>query len=58
MPASDWLTPMEVAGLLRVSRSVVYRWINEGKLEAIKVGGVLRIARSELEQFSRTAVEE
>lgn len=28
----------EVGRLLRVSKSTVYSWINEGKIEAVKVG--------------------
>ena len=44
----------EVAQMLRVSSRTVYRWIEEGKLEAfrpMRSGGSTRIALSELNRF-------
>ena len=55
---TDWLTPQEVAGCLRISRWTVYRWIDEGRLPAIKIGRSLRIARSALTPFARTTASE
>lgn len=42
------LRPDEVADELRVSRSTVYRLIEEGKLPHVKVGGQKRIRRCDL----------
>lgn len=39
------LTPQEVAELLRVDRQTVYRWLRQGDLQAIKIGGVWRVPR-------------
>ncbi len=40
------LTVNEVAEILGVSRTTVYRRINEGKVEAIYIGHSVRIPRS------------
>jgi len=45
------LTPTQVAQELQVTRAAVYKWIAEGKLEALKAGKVTRIRRSALEKF-------
>jgi len=48
---NDYLTPQEVAKMLKVSRLTVYRWIDEGKLKAKKFAGTVRIKREDLESF-------
>jgi len=41
------LRVQEAAGLLRVSKWTIYRWIEEGRLRATKIGlGSLRIFRT------------
>jgi excisionase family DNA binding protein len=35
---AEWLRPLEVAELLRVTRQTVYNWIDEGRLSARRVG--------------------
>lgn len=45
------LTIKQVMQSLQVSRITLYRWIGEGKIRAIKIGGQLRIRPAELEQF-------
>lgn len=45
------LTIPEIAKYLRVSRTTVWRWCNEGKLPAFKVGNTWRIHRSDLEKI-------
>lgn len=47
----DYLTPDDVASNLQVSRQVVYNWINDGRLRAVKAGRTLRIPHSALEAF-------
>lgn len=44
-------TPQEIADLLKVDLRTVYRWIREGKLEALKAGSQWRIEESALEEF-------
>lgn len=45
LPNKANLRPSEVARYFDVTRKTVYKWIREGKMEAIKIGGVLRIPR-------------
>jgi len=45
------LTPDQVAEFLSVSRKTVYRIINAGKLEAIKVENILRIPEESLKEY-------
>jgi excisionase family DNA binding protein len=44
----DLLTPIEAAQYLGVSRWTVYRWVQEGRLEATKIG------KNSLRIFSRS----
>jgi excisionase family DNA binding protein len=48
---TDYLTPDDVALHLHVSRQVVYNWINDGRLRAVKAGRTLRIPLDALEAF-------
>lgn len=58
--ASDWLTVDEIASELKVSKSIVYRLIRHGELEAINIvdsngkiaqKGHYRIKRSSLNHY-------
>jgi excisionase family DNA binding protein len=48
---TDYFTPDEVASRLQVSRQVVYNWINDGRLRAVKAGRTLRIPHYALDAF-------
>jgi excisionase family DNA binding protein len=41
----------DVAKMLSISEKSLYRWIKEKKLKAHKIGGSIRIPRSELLRF-------
>jgi len=45
------LTVREVAEYLKLSRTTIWRWCNEGKLHAFKVGRGWRIHRLEVEKM-------
>lgn len=48
----QYYTVNEAAEYLRASRRSIYRWINEGRLEATKTAtGFLRISRASLQRF-------
>lgn len=47
----DILTVQEIAEYLKVSRTTVWRWCNEGQLPAFKIGRSWRIHRTELEKI-------
>ena len=58
--SSEWMTVEDVAEKLKTSRSVVYRWIANGDLEAVNLGsgngqmghrGCYRIQRASLNEF-------
>ncbi len=48
-PLPRFLTPEEVADLLRVSRRTVYNWLRAGQLPAIRIGKVWRIRREDID---------
>ncbi len=52
------LTVQEVAQYLKLSRPTVWRWCQEGKLSAFKVGRGWRIHRSEMEKIVNQGNEE
>lgn len=45
------LTRQEIADRLRVTTRTIDRWIKQGKLKSIKVGGVVRITEEEYQKF-------
>ena len=60
IPASDWLTVEDIAKELKISKSIVYRLIRNGELEAINLvekngkiaqKGHYRIKRASLDQY-------
>lgn len=48
---STLLSPKEFANRLSISRWTVYAWIQEGRIEAIKLGRLVRISEAELERI-------
>jgi excisionase family DNA binding protein len=48
---SDLLKISEVAEHLRVSERTVYRWLRDRQLTAVRIGGVTRVRRQDLEAF-------
>lgn len=47
----EYFTPQEVASKIKVDIRTVYRWIREGRLQAVKVGHFWRISESELKRL-------
>jgi excisionase family DNA binding protein len=46
------MRPREVAEILAVSRSTVYRWFWEGKIRGVKItGGSVRVFKSEVNKL-------
>ena len=46
-----FLTPAEVADLLRVSSMTVYRLIKAGELRAVRVGKAYRIREDDIDRY-------
>lgn len=44
----------DVARYLNVSESTVWRWVRSGKLPSVRLGGVRRIRRADLEKLAET----
>lgn len=47
----NYYTPQEIAEKLKLNTHTIYKWIREGKLNAIKVGDLWRIPESELNRL-------
>jgi excisionase family DNA binding protein len=48
---NEILTTEEVANYLKVSRTTIWRWCNEGRLPAFKIGRGWRVRRGEVERM-------
>lgn len=53
--ASRWLSVQAAAAELEVTTRTIYRFINDGKLAAYRIGRVYRILRTDLEEFLRSS---
>ena len=49
-------TPEEISKGLKVSKKVVYLWLNEGKLKGFKAGNLWRVTRKSLEEFLQAPI--
>ncbi|MFQ6042630.1 MAG: helix-turn-helix domain-containing protein [Candidatus Poribacteria bacterium] len=50
----EWLTPKEAASILKIHRSTIYRWANEGLLTLYNLGNRLtRLKRTEVEKLMK-----
>ena len=49
-----WMSSNEAAQRLGVTTATLYRFIDEGRLPAYRMGRVIRLKESELEDFERT----
>lgn len=50
----EYYTIQEVADKLKVAYLTVYRWVQSGKLKAVKAGKQHRIKKLDLESFMNT----
>ncbi len=53
--ATEYITPAEAAGLLKVHERTVRRWIGQGRVPAMRVGRLLRIRREDLDRIGEPA---
>ncbi len=53
-----FLTVMEVANLMRVSKMTVYRLLHSGELPGLRVGRSFRVPADALETYLRSAATE
>ena len=48
MERDKWLTPDEVAEIIRVSGKTVREWLRKGTLKGVKIGKIWRIREDDL----------
>lgn len=53
MTEKSWYTPEELATKHEVKPKTVLKWIGEGKLPALKVGGRYRLTDADWSEFIR-----
>ena len=46
-----YYTPHELAALYKITRQAIWNWIRQGRIKAIRLGTVYRIAESEWQKF-------
>ena len=51
--ADKFYTPDELAALLKVTRQAIYNWIQQGRMEAVRIGRTVRIPADEVERLLR-----
>ena len=51
--ADAFYTPDELAALLKVTRQAIYNWIQQGRMEAVRIGRTVRIPGAEVERLLR-----
>lgn len=56
MKASDLLTSKQCAERLRVHHSTIARWVRRGILPAWRIGGVIRIRWSQVEELLKREI--
>ena len=44
----------ELADYLRLQKQTIYNWLNQGKISGIKVGGVWRFDRKDIDEWIRS----
>lgn len=54
-PSETFLTVAEVAETLKLNQQTVRNWIDQGSLQAVRVGRRVRIRQSEFERLLRDA---
>jgi len=55
MISDKYYTVKELCQLLKRDKSTIYKWIREGKLKAIKVGGKYLIPEEEVKKILSTS---
>ena len=55
---TEYMTPMEIAKALRISKMSVYRMIHSGELSHVKVGTQYRVFKTSFEALVRKGTNE
>ena len=49
----EFYTPEQLAELLQVSKPAIYKWAQEGRIKAVRIGRTVRIPAAEVERLVR-----
>ena len=55
---NDFVNQTRAAEILGVARMTIWQWLKEGKIQAVIVGGLRMIPRSEIERIKREVKEQ
>jgi len=55
--SEEFYTLGEVIKILKVSRTTLWRWRNEGGLRMVRIHGVVRVRKSDLNSFLNEGAE-
>jgi len=55
--SEEFYTLGEVINILKVSRTTLWRWRNERGLRMVRIHGVVRVRKSDLDSFLRVGAE-
>lgn len=50
-PKRDYYTAQQMADILGVSPSTIYRWMDEGELQAYKLGSLWRVKKNTFDSY-------
>ena len=51
--ADVYYTPEELAAMLKVTRQAIYNWVQQGRMEAVRIGRTVRIPSDDVERVLR-----
>ena len=49
----ELLKPADVADILKISRATAYRMLKQGEIPTMRIGSLVRVRKSDLDQFIR-----
>ena len=55
--SEEFYTLAEVINILKVSRTTLWRWRNERGLRMVRIHGVIRVRKSDLNSFLKSGAE-
>ena len=57
LPDKLFLRPDEAAKFLSITRKTIYLWVEQGKLDAVKINGLIRIPREAIGKIQKSVFE-
>ncbi len=51
---TKWMKVKEVAAYLQISKDLIYKWAQQGKMPVSKIGNQWRFNREEIEEWAKS----